>query len=168
MNEVELTDRSATLQPLTTEHRDGLLFIWKLRQGLANNTTNDKMRAFVGSYWQNHIKPHFFQEEKILAPYLDPANPLAVKLKNDHNNIREMVLTIDREADRFDFFWLCNLLESHIRFEERELYPFIEKNLSPEQLKEIEKQLAEHPLKCENEWDDNFWAIGADQKTGTR
>jgi hemerythrin-like domain-containing protein len=159
MNNEGTLQRSPALQPLSAEHRDGLLFIWKLRQGLSNHTGNEKLRDFVSWYWKNHIKAHFYQEEKILTPYIDPANHLAIKMKEDHDNIRDMVLAIDREGDRYNFFWLCNLIESHIRFEERELYPFVESHLSPQQLTDIGERLNQYPVVCKEVWEDRFWSL---------
>ncbi len=157
MNNLKPIKRSVQLQPLSREHHDGLLFVWKLRQGLANNTPAYAMRDYTSWYWKHHIKAHFFQEEKILLNYIEKSNPLAQKLKSDHDNIREIVLKIDRDADSYDFFWLCNLLESHIRFEEREFFGFLESELTENQLTEIYGQLEKHPVSCVEEWKEEFW-----------
>jgi hemerythrin-like domain-containing protein len=157
MNEIKPIRRSVELQPLSREHHDGLLFIWKLRQGLNYKIPTVVLRDYVSWYWKHHIKPHFFQEEKILLPYIEPAHPLAERLKTDHENIRDAILQIDREHDSYDLFWLCNLLESHIRFEEREFFAYLEQQLSAEQLSEIFTQLEQHPVSCKEEWKNQFW-----------
>jgi len=56
--------RSPQLAPLSREHHDGLMFVWNLRQGLKNGTSNDELRKYILWFWTNHIKPHFFQEGK--------------------------------------------------------------------------------------------------------
>ncbi|HEX4876854.1 MAG TPA: hypothetical protein VFV31_09305, partial [Chitinophagaceae bacterium] len=73
-DEIKPIKRSKQLAPLSREHHDGLLFAWKIKQGIANNATVEQMRKFALWYWRQHIKPHFFQEEKILLPYLPPDN----------------------------------------------------------------------------------------------
>lgn len=52
---------------------------------------------------------------------------------------------------------LVDLVDNHVRYEERELFPHIEKTLKPAQLEAISKQLNEgYPL-SKDEYDDEFW-----------
>ena len=93
MNEVKPIKRSVQLQPLSREHHDGLLFVWKIKQGLENRTSSEKLKDYTGWYWRNHIKPHFFQEEKVLLPFIPEGHPMAVQLKKEHrqgNKIGEL------------------------------------------------------------------------------
>ena len=157
MDEIKPIRRSIALQPLSREHHDALLFIWKLRQGLSNDTSVYILRNFVTWFWKSQIKAHFYQEEKILLPLVQEGHPLAARLKADHDEIREMILSIDSNPDRYDFTWLCNHMESHIRFEEREFFPFFEQQHSPEKLAEIKEKLDNHPQHAEKEWTEAFW-----------
>lgn len=150
--------RSTQLAPLSREHHEGLLFAWKIKQGLENKTAPEKLRAYALWYWRHHIKPHFFQEEKILLPYLPAENPMAKRLKEEHDHIRELILGLDEQADRRSLLLLCDLINHHIRFEERELFVFLENRLSPQKLDEIFLQLEKHPLSCE-EWKEEFWTL---------
>ncbi len=145
------------MQPLSREHHDGLLFVWKLRQGLSHHVDTGRLRDFTAWYWKNHIKAHFFQEEKVLLPFMPAAHPLVLQLKKDHAYIRELVLTIDKDPANYDFVSLANHLEQHIRFEERELFHYLEENLSQEQLTGIYEELEKHPVSCTTEWKDEFW-----------
>ena len=148
--------RSIELAPLSREHHDGLLFVWKIREGLKNGTSVGKLKQYSIWFWQQHIKPHFYQEENILLPYLSPDHELAVRMKKEHEQIRELVLQLDRDADHSTFTHLANLINDHIRFEERKLFSFLEKSLSPEQLNKIYRQLEELPV-CPGIWTDVFW-----------
>jgi hemerythrin-like domain-containing protein len=148
--------RSPQLAPLSREHHEALLFIWKIRQGLKNGASIDKLRAYSLWYWKEHIKAHFFQEEKILLPYMPAGHPMAEQLKKEHEQIRELVLTLDKEADEQTLTILCDLVEKHIRFEERQLFVYLETILTQEQLDTIHKELEEHPVSC-NTWEDVFW-----------
>ncbi len=156
MEKVKPIKRSKQLTPLSHEHHDGLLFVRKVRQGLQHNTSIDKLRQYAVQYWHQHIKPHFYQEENFLLPYMPADHPMAIRLKKEHDNIRELILSLDKDADNATIFLLGNLLTDHIRFEERELYGYLEQTLSPEQLDSIFKKLEEHPVNCE-EWKDEFW-----------
>lgn len=157
MSEINPIKRSAQLQPLSREHHDGLLYVWKIREGLDNNTSIERLKDYTSWYWKHHIKPHFFQEEKLLVPFMPVSNPLIIRLKKDHDYIRELILVIDKEADRHDFVRLANLIETHIRFEERELFQYLEANLTENQLTEIYEKLEKHPLPMKEEWKDHFW-----------
>ncbi|MGH2553632.1 MAG: hemerythrin domain-containing protein [Chitinophagaceae bacterium] len=149
--------RSDQLAPLSREHHDGLLFAWKIKQGIDHKAPLDVMRKFSLWYWRHHIKPHFFQEEKILLPYLPADDPMALKLMEDHDHIRELILGLDDETDYRTLIILSDLLQAHIRFEERELFVHLEKILSPEQLTNIFTLLEKHPVHCEQEWKEEFW-----------
>ena len=148
--------RSPQLAPLSREHHDGLLFAWKIKQGLENKTPVDTLRSYSLWYWRHHIKPHFFQEEKILIPYLPDHHPMAVRLKEEHDHIRELILGLDEEGDTRTLMILADLVSAHIRFEERELFNYLEEILTPEKLNAIFLKLEEHPLK-DVEWENEFW-----------
>lgn len=156
-DEIQPLKRSQQLAPLSREHHDGLLFAWKIKQGIENKATLEVMRTYTLWFWRHHIKPHFFQEEKILIPDMPSNHPLAVKLLEDHDHIRELIIGLDEEADKRTLIILCDLLNAHIRFEERELFPHLEKILTREQLDNIFTQLEKHPVHCEQEWKDEFW-----------
>ncbi|HSU29119.1 MAG TPA: hemerythrin domain-containing protein [Chitinophagaceae bacterium] len=147
--------RSPQLTALSKEHHDGLLFVRRLRQGLINAISPDRLLSYTLWYWQHHIKPHFFQEEKILLPYM-PDHPLGQQLKDEHEYIRELILSLDKEADNQDFTSLCDLIERHIRFEERQVFVYLEAKLSTEELNKVQQTLTEHPVSGEV-WEDEFW-----------
>lgn len=84
-------------------------------------------------------------------------HPLAVKMLEDHDHIRELILGLDDVADKRNLIILTDLLNHHIRFEERELFAYLEKELKPEQLDTIYKQLEKNPVHFEEEWKEEFW-----------
>ncbi|HEX7902494.1 MAG TPA: hypothetical protein VF487_01350 [Chitinophagaceae bacterium] len=148
--------RSPQLAPLSREHHEALLFVWKIRQGLKFEVSCDKLREFTLWFWKGHIKQHFFQEEKILLPYLPVDHPMAEKMRTEHAQVRELVLSLDKEAEKETFIQLTDLAEKHIRWEERKLFIHLEEVLTTPQLDTIYKALEAHPVVC-GEWDDVFW-----------
>jgi hemerythrin-like domain-containing protein len=154
--EIKPIKRSKELAPLSREHHNGLLFVWKIREGLKLNVSVSKLRSYAIWFWHQRVKPHFFQEEKILLPFMPADHPMALRLKKEHECIREFILSIDHEAEAETFIQLADLVDEHIRFEERELYPYLEQTLSADQLHTIFIELEEHPISCE-EWTDEFW-----------
>lgn len=149
--------RSIQLQPLSREHHDGLLFVWKIREGLAKQTSMERLRKYAGWFWRNHMRPHFYQEEQFLLPYVPAGSPLAAKLKTDHEEILELMIAIDREADKYELSLLANLTEKHIRWEEKEFFQYLEDHLTEQNMDDIKVKLAEKPVLCEEEWKDAFW-----------
>ena len=149
--------RSEQLAPLSREHHDGLLFAWKIKQGLENKTSLEQLRNYTMWYWRNHIKQHFYQEEKILIPYMPKGHAMAVRLKEEHDHIRELILGLDEEADKQSLLILCDLVTKHIRFEERELFAYLEELLTKEQLDNVFVEIEKHPVTSETEWTEEFW-----------
>ena len=147
--------RTPQLVPLSKEHQDGMNFLNRLREGI-DKVSITRLCNYTRWFWKNHIRPHFFQEEKILLPYMPSDHPLAIKLKEDHAYIRDLILSLDHEAEPQSFKALCDLLDTHIRFEEQELFSYLEDTLTVEELNMIHEQLEVHPVVAE-EWEDVFW-----------
>jgi hemerythrin-like domain-containing protein len=157
MEEIKPLKRSKELAPLSREHHDGLLFAWKIKQGLANGTSVETLCNYTRWFWLNHIKPHFKEEEKVLVRFLPGDNALVQQMFKEHSQIRDLLLSLDKAPDPGSFQELADLINDHIRFEERQLFAYAEENLSPEQLDNIYKDLA-HESECNTEWKDEFWA----------
>lgn len=156
MEELKPIKRSKELAPLSREHHDGLLFAWKIKQGLANGTPVETLCNYTRWFWSNHIKPHFKDEEKVLVKFLPADNSLVQQMIKEHGQIRELVISLDRRPDSNSLKVLSEFINNHIRFEERELFPYVEKTVTPEQLNEIYNDLP-HDLHCDTEWTDEFW-----------
>ena len=156
MEETKPIKRSMELAPLSREHHDGLLFAWKIKQGLANGTSIETLCNYTRWFWSNHIKPHFKEEEKVLVKFLPEDNALVKQMFREHAQIRDLIISLDKEPDPSSLQLLAEFVNNHIRFEERELFAYAEKTLTQEQLNEIFKELP-NELQCETEWKDEFW-----------
>jgi hemerythrin-like domain-containing protein len=156
MNEIKPIKRSKELAPLSREHHDGLLFSWKIKQGLANETSLETVCNYTRWFWTNHIKPHFEEEEKVLVKFLPEDNPLVQQMLQEHARIRDLIISLDKEPNSNSLHVLANFINKHIRFEERKLFAYAEEVLTPEQLYEISKDLPD-ALQCNTEWKDEFW-----------
>ena len=156
MEDIKPLKRSKELAPLSREHHDGLLFAWKIKRGLANGTSIETLCNYTRWFWSNHIKPHFKDEEKVLVKFLPGDNALVEQMFKEHAQIRDLVISLDKEPDSNSLQLLAEVINDHIRFEERELFSYAEKTLSPEQLNEIYNELPDE-LQCDTEWKDEFW-----------
>ena len=156
MEEIKPIKRSKELAPLSREHHDGLLFAWKIRQGLANGTSIETISNYTQWFWTNHLEPHFKDEEKVLVKFLPADNVLVKQMFKEHELIRDLVFSLEKKPGTGSFQLLANLISDHIRFEERKLFGYAEENLNPEQLDEIYKELPHDPH-CDTQWKDEFW-----------
>ncbi|HEX2628633.1 MAG TPA: hemerythrin domain-containing protein [Chitinophagaceae bacterium] len=153
--DTKFKSHTAQLSPLSKEHQAGLLFIEQVRKGL-DNIELERVRNYVRWYWKNHIRPHFYQEERILLPYLPSDHALVAKVKDDHSNIRDLILELDHGGDAGLFRAFCDVLVAHICFEEQHLFTCLENELSADDLDAINKALQAHPVE-DAEWSDLFW-----------
>ena len=161
MEEIKPIKRSKELAPLSREHHNGLLFAWKIKQGLANGTPLETLCNYTRWFWSNHMEPHFKDEEKVLVKFLPADNMLVRQMMKEHAQIRDLVISLDKETDPNSLKLLSEFINSHIRFEERELFPYVEKTLTPEQLTEVYNDLP-NDLHCNTDpiaigWKDEFW-----------
>lgn len=156
MDDIKPIRRSKELAPLSREHHDGLLFVWKIKQGLSNGTSLATLRDYARWFWSNHMKPHFKDEEQVLVKYLPGDNPLVTQMFNEHAHIRDLIISLDKDPDPDSLQLLADYINKHIRFEERELFAYAEQALTPQQLEEVYKELPDGSH-CETEWKDEFW-----------
>ena len=147
--------RHKSLQPLSKEHHYGLLLSWKIRAGLRKNIALKRIHVYAHWFYENHLIPHFEVEEHCVFTILGDDNKLVKRALADHRRLGRL---FSKETDCLKA--LSNIeeeLEQHIRFEERVLFPEIQKVATEEQLEQIEKK--HHPTdgKFQDKLDDEFW-----------
>lgn len=119
----------------------------------------ERIIKYTQYFWSNHLDVHFREEETILfSPLKDE---LVQKAIEDHKQIK-YTLDVLQESSADDakqkLAHLANLVDDHIRYEERKLFPHLEKTLSDEQLEKIGKQLAAlQPSSLTDDFEDQFW-----------
>ena len=148
--------RSKQLTPLSKDHHDGLLFAWKIKQGLKNGADIKLIAEYVQWFWKNHLQEHFREEEQILAPHLPEDNELLKQMIDEHHGIESMVHINENIADEILLLNLAQAIDEHIRFEERQLFPYAEKAIPEKELNLIYDQLSKVPVQCEK-WEREFW-----------
>jgi hemerythrin-like domain-containing protein len=120
--------RDARLQGLSSEHHQGLV--------LARRAANGELdAAAVRRRFDAELAPHFQVEEEALLPALEEVGEaaLAARTRREHAELRGHLAAGERgETGRLAEFGA--LLERHIRFEERELFPAAEARLADDQL----------------------------------
>jgi len=134
--------RIPELRKLSEDHHHGLVLARRAR--LAGDGDEDFSTAQVWEEierkFKNELEPHFRIEEKYLAPPLVILGEVALieRFNEDHRILRKSVS--DKSARLPSALkQFGEILERHIRFEERELFEIAQQRLSSDDLKEIEK-----------------------------
>ncbi|HWH63906.1 MAG TPA: hemerythrin domain-containing protein [Ginsengibacter sp.] len=150
--------RNEHIKKLSKDHHSGLLFCWKIRQGLKHEVPTERIKKYTGYFWRNHLAVHFREEETILfSPLKDD---LVQKALDDHKQIKHQ---FDKLLDglagdaKTELMNLANLIDDHIRYEERKLFSHLEKVLNEKQLEEIGKKLDAQPPPPADDFEDSFW-----------
>ncbi len=145
--------RHEALVQLSRDHHFGLLLCWKLKEGLKREISVERMSKYIGLFYLQNLKPHFLEEEESIFKVLGEDHPLIKEAISQHRTFRKMIEGGFKTPEEIETF--KDLLELHIRTEEREIFPEIEKQATDEQLEELLK--FDHPELKEPEYDDIFW-----------
>jgi len=144
--------RHKSLFPLSHDHQHGLALALKLKypkKPLSSSTEEEisALKSELADKYENVLRKHFWKEEKYLVPGFEENN-LMKQMLEEHRKLEGLYNIIVNntegwtpEQQRDKLYLFGELLDLHIRFEERELFPMIEKSLSAEQLKELGEKL---------------------------
>jgi hemerythrin-like domain-containing protein len=138
--------RSAALTLLSHDHHHALVVAQRLRRAEDRSPATRELLDF----WESQGREHFDVEEEVLVPTwleLDPGadRALAERLADEHQVIRSLVRAA--QSDSLDLDGLAEtgrLLADHVRFEERELFPLIEKALRSDALATLGEEIGDH------------------------
>ncbi len=132
--------RLPELRDLSEDHHHGLVLARKAKQAAAggDDRSTAEVWAEVEMQFTSELAPHFLIEETLIAPALETAGEsvLTNRLFEEHRALRECVRS-NRGRTPADLSRFGELLENHIRFEERELFDVAQKRLSPQELAAI-------------------------------
>ncbi len=100
----------------------------------------DEQWPLVEANFEAVLEPHFKIEEELMAPALKAHGKaeLAEQQLGEHAQIRALFAS-DSERSAANLMRFGQLLEQHVRFEERELFEFAQDAMSPEELAAIAK-----------------------------
>lgn len=150
--------RNKNIQPLSRDHHFGLLFCWKLRRGLTKQIELERMSRYVEYFWKASLHQHFIEEETIL--FSTVKDKLCDDAHQQHIAISLLVQKINgnEKTNPQVYKDLADMVDQHIRFEERTLFPHLESILSPKQMLFIGLELEKlHRETFEETFEDQFW-----------
>jgi len=128
--------RHIALQPLSREHHGALLLAQLLRNdapdyaGLPSD--NDGKALYAGKFFRETLLQHFEKEELILNQCRDLVHDLDTMIDEtitEHQLLKQLFTNLDAlPASSDQLHSLGLLLNSHIRKEERVLFPLLEQH----------------------------------------
>lgn len=145
--------RHKALQNLSREHHHGLLLSWKIRTGLSKNIDAERIWLYADWFFKTHLIPHFNMEETHIFTLLDEKNELNKKALADHRRLKRLFSETEKDANTLSK--IEEELEQHIRFEERILFPEIQKVATEKQFALIEEIHQQDDFI--DKQDDEFW-----------
>ena len=137
--------RLEALAPLSRDHHTSLILAQLLKKdapvykGLP--TQPEEKRDYALLHFNEHIKQHFIQEEKVLetVKHLDNSIKLICKeIVDEHKKLTDLFgclknsINLENSLDEIGV-----LLEAHIRKEERILFPILQEKCSADELQNI-------------------------------
>jgi hemerythrin-like domain-containing protein len=146
--------RAPELRDLSDHHHRALVQARRLRRAATGDEANmpeETAEAFL-EFWQEGTTTHFREEEEVLLPVLARyredllGREPVVEMLLQHARIRGLVMGLSDEVKggsvRLETLGsIGELLESHIRLEEREVFSTIEEALPEEALREVADRL---------------------------
>lgn len=137
--------RHEALYPLSHHHHHALVAALNLkRAGTEKNQLSlDEIKKDLQHFWEHGGQEHFREEEEILLPvYAQHSSvdlPEISEMLMEHVKIRALVKTVleSTEGHIVRMHELGKMLESHVRKEERVIFPMIENALPEEVLQKM-------------------------------
>ncbi|MBK7558853.1 MAG: hemerythrin domain-containing protein [Chitinophagaceae bacterium] len=141
--------RDEAIAPLSREHHSTLILaqLLKLHAPVYNGlpaSVADKI-TYAREQFNSTIQHHFQQEENMLEltkGINSEMDTLAGEIKNEHRQLTALFNSLDTAADpEKTMDTLANMLQDHIRKEERVLFPLLQQHCTEDQLQQVHKLL---------------------------
>lgn len=141
--------RHEALHPLTHHHHHALVAAMKLKKAgtQKGELTLGELKRELRDFWDPGGQEHFREEEEIVLPvysrYAELNIPEIIEMLLEHVQIRGMVQEVldipDVSFERMNE--LGQLLEVHVRKEERVVFPMIEDAIPEDELQKLKPYL---------------------------
>lgn len=144
--------RHKSLVKLSRDHHNGLIAAQLMKKDAADYkgmpTDFEGKSEYIVEFYYNHLVPHFKEEESILFPFIQgkdaEINTLVNELKQEHIQIKMYIKAVEENKHDLSLLdELGNLLENHIRKEERILFQRIQEMFGENDLQRLNEILSQ-------------------------
>jgi len=119
---------------LRRHHYNAIWVVGELRRFIRSAVKKEEMAAYIKQEFFGQLEPHLKDEEMALFPLLPPDNALRLQAEDQHTALHRLAENCISPAkvslSIVEAF--ADLLEENIRFEERMLFPYMEKMANKE------------------------------------
>jgi hemerythrin-like domain-containing protein len=148
----ETAMRHPSLIPLSHDHHHGLALALRCRKQALGQIKPMGQRGLqnraqeVSQFFYDNLVAHFCAEERVLFPLVESLVPesrsIVNRLLQEHEQIRAAILLLEGSSGLAKvLFDLGDLLECHIRTEERELFPLYEKHVNAKDTERVSDEI---------------------------
>lgn len=160
METVKPIKRNAAIAEFSRDHHFALLLVWKIREGIKNSVQPERISNYVLHYFETELMPHFRAEEEMLYSRISLRNGLRAQAETEHAVIYKLIDSLKKnKTDKNLLQNFADTLEKHVRFEERELFNFLQENISETELSAIASAMKKKEHEAESDWKDAFREI---------
>jgi hemerythrin-like domain-containing protein len=133
--------RDPRLQNLSAEHHRALVLARRVGAQVAAGSADLALATHVADRFARDLEPHFQVEEEVLLPALRAIGQLALvsRTESDHAFLRAEAAAA-RAGQIAGLGAFADRLSDHVRFEERELFPCCEIELTGGVLDEVARR----------------------------
>ncbi|CAG4885079.1 protein of unknown function [Georgfuchsia toluolica] len=132
--------RCQSLAWLSRQHYAALVLAKHAQRASTDSTeATRQLMAHAVEIFERELEPHFHVEEETLLPLLTAAGETdrVRRTLDEHEELRCLISRL-RTGDAASLRRFGDILEAHVRFEERELFAVAESILAPEALAILE------------------------------
>lgn len=152
--------RNPAIITFSKDHHFALLLVWKIRQGLKKEIEPSRIINYVAHFFDTDLIFHFEEEKTLLFSKLPSDNLLRLQAEEEHKLIQFEIDALRKNSDdKMGIENFANILEKHIRFEERELFNYLQEIFSEDELSEIAEAMEARTREHEIAWKDEFWLV---------
>jgi hemerythrin-like domain-containing protein len=141
--------RVRALRPLSSDHHQALLVAFQLKKGLAGHAESagapkdlPGLLTLARRFDEQLFRPHARAEEELLGRFLTSADMRRLQAEHQQLSARvEAARSASGTDVRIELNAFADLLERHVRWEERDLFPYAESHVDEAALASIEGEL---------------------------
>lgn len=158
MSDTKPQRRNSYIAEFSRDHHFGLLLVRKIRQGLEANIQADRIAAYIVYMFSEDLSQHFKEEEELLFVLLPESDELRKRAEDEHEEIYGLLDNfIFQSSNVSTLTTFADILDRHIRFEERELFNRIQENVDESELIKASEKMVKRSHTYDENWKDNFW-----------
>ena len=151
--------RDSALQPLSHQHHNALTGCLLIKKGVQKKADKKILKDFVQRLYKDDLLQHLDAEEKFVFPMLDRIDAHYRSIAQaDHERIRVLGERVNVHEDGYALYSaIANLVEQHIRFEERVIFNKMQENLSDAELQQLSGSLQGLQVRKCSDYPVKFW-----------